>query len=60
MDPKHDEPKMGLDVGRKTTQLNLWMVVGLLVFVAASAFLIFRVMRDPPDSTHEMQTDRVP
>jgi hypothetical protein len=55
MDIKNDEPKMSVNVHRKTTQLNLWIIVGVILFFALGGFLIFRVLRDPPDSTKEMR-----
>lgn len=49
------EPKIGLNLERKTTQLNLWMIVGIVLFVVVSAILITRVLRHPPTSTLEMK-----
>lgn len=55
MDAPHDQPKMGVNLDRKTTQLNLWMVVGILAFLIIAGVVIFRLLRNPPDSTQEMQ-----
>lgn len=55
MDPKHDEPKLSVDVHRRTTQLNLWMIVAILVFFILGGVWIYRVFRDPPKSTPDMQ-----
>ena len=55
MDAKNDEPKMSMNVHRRTTQLNLWMIVAVLVFFAAGAFIVMRLLQDPPDSTQEMK-----
>ena len=54
MDPKHDQPNMGVNVHRRTTQLNLWMIVAVVVFFIAGGILIFRVMKHPPDTPQEM------
>lgn len=55
MDIKHDEPKLTVDVHRKTTQLNLWMIVAIVLFFVLGGVWIYRVFRDPPKSTPEMQ-----
>jgi len=55
MDPKHDEPKLSMDVGKKTTQLNLWIIVAIAVFVLISGFLIYHFLRNPAESTSDMQ-----
>lgn len=60
MDLKNDEPPVSIDVGRRTTQLNLWIIVALVLFVLIGGFLIFRVLRNPPDSTQEMKQGWVP
>ena len=55
MDLKNDQPKMGVNVHRRTTQLNLWIIVAVVAFFVAGGVLIFRVMRNPPASTEEMR-----
>lgn len=55
MDPKNDLPKMTTDVGRRTTQVNLWMIVAIVLFLAIAALVIVRFLRHPPESTQEMR-----
>ncbi len=56
MDMQEDEPKIGVNVHRRTTQLNLWMIVAIVVFFLAGALIVIRFLRDPPDSHEEMKT----
>jgi hypothetical protein len=56
MDIKNDEPKISMNVHRRTTQLNLWIIVAVLAFFAAGAIIVFRQFADPPDTTEEMKT----
>jgi len=54
-DRSQDSPKLSVNVHRKTTQLNIWIVVGVLVFFALAGFYIVRLMRNPPDTHEEMK-----
>jgi|GEM_PF-6556898 len=51
----NQEPQIGLNLERKTTQINVWMVIGILLFVLVSAILITRLLHHPPGSTQEMK-----
>ncbi len=53
MDPAHDEPKISVNVHKPTTQLNLWMIVGIVVFFALALLYLIRVARHPP-TTHNV------
>jgi len=56
MDIKHDEPKISVNVHRRTTQLNMWIIVAVLVFFAAGVFIVWRQFRDPADTVEEGRT----
>jgi hypothetical protein len=60
MDHELDEPKMGLNVHRRTTQLNLWMIVAIVLFFVLAGLYILRVARHPPRSTQEMKEGAMP
>ena len=55
MDLENDEPKLSVNVHRRTTQLNLWMIVAVVVFFLAGGFIVLRLLNDPPSSTEEMK-----
>jgi hypothetical protein len=55
MDIHNDEPKLSVDTSRRTTQLNIYMVLFILLFFVIAGIWVFRVFRDPPSSTEEMK-----
>ncbi len=56
---KNDEPAVGLNLSRKTTQVNLWIVAAVVLFFAVGGILMVRFLKDPPSSTPEMKQESV-
>jgi hypothetical protein len=54
-DRSNDAPKLSMNVHRRTTQLNIWIVIGVLLFFALAGFYVIRLLKDPPDSHEEMK-----
>lgn len=54
---KNDEPELGVNLGRKTTQLNVWIVIAVVLFFAVGGVLMVRLLKDPPSSTEEMKQE---
>lgn len=54
---KNNEPAVGLNLNRKTTQLNLWIVAAVILFFAIGGILVVRLLKDPPASTQEMKQE---
>ena len=54
-DRSKDAPKLAVDVHRRTTQLNIWIVIGVLLFFAIAGFYVVRLVKDPPESHEEMK-----
>jgi hypothetical protein len=53
--PSPDGPNISLDVSHRSTQLNLWMIVAVILFFVLGGFYLAHVFRHPPTSTQEMK-----
>jgi hypothetical protein len=47
---KSTELHAGIDVKKKTTRVNLVIVIGVILFFAAGAFLVLKVARNSPQT----------
>ncbi len=54
-EPTAGGPNLSVDVHHRTTQLNLWMIVAIILFFVLGGLYVAHVFHHPPTSTHEMK-----
>ncbi len=54
-EPTPDGPNFSVNAHRRTTQLNLWMIVAVLLFFLLGGWYLMHVVHHPPTSTQEMR-----
>jgi hypothetical protein len=48
-----DDPRPIINVEKRTTKVNIWMVVGILVFFVAAGVVVWALFLHPSSSTTE-------
>lgn len=48
-----DDPRPPVDLSKRTTKVNIWMVVGILVFFAIAGIVTWALWENPSSSTTE-------
>jgi hypothetical protein len=53
-DKDHQSPDKIVDTGKRTTKVNLVVVLGILILLLAGSLAVWRVVRDPPQNPAEV------
>ena len=48
-----DDPRPLIDVSKRTTKVNLWMVVSIVVFFILVGFVVWALWLHPSTSVHQ-------
>lgn len=57
-DPQNKDQPL-VDVGKRTTKVNLAVVIGVVVFFVVAAIVMFTFMRSPGETRNEMHEENV-
>jgi large-conductance mechanosensitive channel len=57
-DPQNEDQPL-VDVGKRTTKVNVGVVVGVVVFLLIAAIVMFIFVRSPAETRNEMHEENV-
>ena len=57
-DPQTEDKPL-VNVNKRTTKVNLGVVIGVLVFLVVAAFVLIKFARSPGETRNEMHEEKV-